>query len=99
MPSSLRRNQQVRELRDYGLGRSFRTSQPVLDFVDKAIESIGHEAFGLDRPAEAHVGWKDRRGYVSLWRPVGTAPVEDEDEPEDSDGARARRAGFPSPTA
>ncbi len=85
----LRSNQRVRELRDYGLGQSFRTSQPVLDFVDKAIEAIGHEAFGLDRPAEPHHGWKDRRGYVALWRPVGLRVGEEDEDPEDSEGGQA----------
>jgi ATP-dependent helicase/nuclease subunit A len=95
--TSLRSNQQARELKDYGLGRSFRTSQPVLDFVDKAIESIGHGAFGLDRPAEPHVGWKDRRGYVSLWRPVGAALGDDEDEPDDSDGGEGAQSWLSKP--
>lgn len=84
----LRSNQRLRELREYGLGRSFRTSQPVLDFVDKAIAAIGHESFGLDRPAEPHHGHKDRRGYVALWRPVGAVSDEDEEEPEESEGGQ-----------
>lgn len=87
--ASLRSNQRARELRDYGLGQSFRTSQPVLDFVDKAIEAIGYGAFGLDRPAEPHVGWKDRRGYVALWRPVGLREGEEDDDPEDSESGQS----------
>jgi len=34
-------------LLDLGLGRSFRSAQPVLDFVDDAITAIGHRRFGL----------------------------------------------------
>lgn len=66
-----------RPLREYGLERSFRTSQKVLDFVDEAIAAIGHENFGLKGPPERHVG-EPRPGYVALWRPIGLK-VEDDD--------------------
>ncbi|MGB3167803.1 MAG: UvrD-helicase domain-containing protein, partial [Alteraurantiacibacter sp.] len=39
---------EARELQDLGLGRSYRTSQHVLQFVDRAIEAIGYDALGLD---------------------------------------------------
>ncbi len=71
----------LRELREYGLDRSFRTAQPVLDFVDAAIAGIGHAQFGLSTPSEPHVG-EQRPGYVALWQPVGGAG-EVEAEPED----------------
>lgn len=61
---------QVRELREYGLDRSFRTAQPVLDFVDAAIAHVGHSALGLKEAPERHEGEK-RPGYVALWRPIG----------------------------
>lgn len=87
----LRSNHRARGLKDYGLDRSFRTSQPVLDFVDRAIAAIGHEAFGLDKAAEPHVGWPDRRGYVALWRPVSGQDGDDEDdaEPDSGEGGQA----------
>ncbi|HUD27766.1 MAG TPA: double-strand break repair helicase AddA [Novosphingobium sp.] len=75
----LRSNIAPRELREYGLDRSFRTAQAVLDFVDRAIMWIGHESFGLDRPAELHQG-QDRPGYVALWRPVGEGDGDDDDD-------------------
>jgi ATP-dependent helicase/nuclease subunit A len=73
-----------RELVDLGLGRSYRTARPVLEFVDRAIEAIGHESFGLDRPPEPHIG-DERPGIVTLWQPVsGRADEgEDDDGPED----------------
>ena len=89
LPAAQDRGWRRPALRDYGLGRSFPTSQPGLDFVDKAIEAIGHEAFGLDRPAERNEGWKDRRGYVALWRPVGLNQGEDDEEPEDGEGGQS----------
>jgi ATP-dependent helicase/nuclease subunit A len=74
------------EFREYGLDRSFRTAQPVLDFVDRAIAGIGHENFGLDRPAERHQG-QERPGYVALWRPVSDlADDEDDDSSGDEEG-------------
>jgi len=69
----------ARSLQDLGLGRSYRTAQSVLGFVDEAIAAIGHEAFGLDRPPEPHFG-DDRPGLVTLWQPVPGTQEEDEDE-------------------
>lgn len=59
-----------RDLLDLGLGRSYRTARPILDFVDRAIDAIGPAAIGLSGPREPHVG-EDRAGKVVLWRAVG----------------------------
>ncbi len=74
----------VERLLPLGLGRSYRTSQPVLDFVDAAIGAIGQEAFGIgaDETVERHVGY-DRPGIVTLWRPVSARGDDGEDGPED----------------
>jgi ATP-dependent helicase/nuclease subunit A len=69
----------ARALRDLGLGRSYRTAQPVLDFVDAAIEAIGPQAFGLSEAPGKHEGDKSRPGLVTLWRPVGGTPEDDEE--------------------
>jgi ATP-dependent helicase/nuclease subunit A len=84
---STRSSLPVRRLQPLELKRSFRTAQPVLDFVDSAIALVGHEAFGLDTPPARHVGEK-RPGYVALWRPVGRAPDEPDEgeEPDESSG-------------
>ncbi len=72
-----------RSLLDLGLGRSYRTAQPVLDFVDRAIGAIGPESFGLRNAAEPHVG-DDRPGLVTLWQPVSAREDDpDDDGPED----------------
>ena len=76
-----RGDDRIRPLREYGLGRSYRTAQPVLDFVDEAIGHLTPAAFGLSQPPEPHVG-ENRPGQVMLWRAVGSLP-EDEDEPDD----------------
>jgi ATP-dependent helicase/nuclease subunit A len=69
---------EARELQELGLGRSYRTAQPVLDFVDRAIAAIGPESFGLPADPVEHRG-DDRPGLVTLWNPVSGRPEEDED--------------------
>jgi ATP-dependent helicase/nuclease subunit A len=73
-----------RALLDLGLGRSYRTAQPVLDFVDRAIGEIGPENFGLDTVPEPHVG-DERPGLVTLWHPV-SAHLDDGEGGQDEDG-------------
>ncbi|WP_338445914.1 double-strand break repair helicase AddA [Pelagerythrobacter marensis] len=80
----------VRELRQYGLGESFRTGQPVLDFVDRAIDAIGYPELGLSRPADRHKGRFDT-GLVTLWRPVAGGMEGEDDEGEEGWLARHDR--------
>ncbi|QZH75615.1 MAG: double-strand break repair helicase AddA [Erythrobacter sp.] len=79
--TQLRSNVSLRDLQDLGLGRSYRTAQSVLTFVDAAINSIGHQALGLERAPDPHVG-DNRPGLVTLWKPVPGRP-DDADEEED----------------
>ncbi len=67
------------------LGRSYRTAQPVLDFVNRAIALLGHEAFGLPGTPPDHEG-DDRSGQVALWEPVRATdgPGEDAQEADES---------------
>ncbi len=78
---------EARELVELGLGRSFRTAQPVLDFVDEAIDAIGPAAFGLgpDHQLERHIG-DARPGLVALWRPVSARPDESDAEDDGPEG-------------
>jgi ATP-dependent helicase/nuclease subunit A len=72
--------EEAKRLLELGLDRSFRTAQPVLDFVDRAIGEIGHAAFGLNDAPDRHEG-EARPGYVALWRPIGQrAEALDDDE-------------------
>ncbi|WP_298302958.1 double-strand break repair helicase AddA [uncultured Erythrobacter sp.] len=67
---------------DLDLGRSFRTALPILDFVNRTMDAIGHGEFGLAKPSEPHVG-DDRAGLVTLWNPVtGTEEAADDEERE-----------------
>ncbi|KWV92787.1 ATP-dependent exonuclease [Erythrobacter sp. YT30] len=80
----LRGNRRVPTWRPLDLGQSFRTSNIVLHFVNRAIEVLGHEAFGLDDPPEPHIG-AERAGMVTLWNPVLAQLDDDDTAPEDSD--------------
>ncbi|AKM09697.1 double-strand break repair helicase AddA [Croceicoccus naphthovorans] len=80
---ALRGDAEIRPLQEYGLGRSYRTAQPVLDFVDAAIEAIGPREFGLKDDPEPHIG-DNRPGQVVIWRAVGSTGDDPQDEePED----------------
>jgi len=79
--AGLRTSVQARTLHDLDLGESFRTARDILRFVDRAIESIGHEGLGLERPAEPHAG-QDRPGQVVLWRVLGGAAEENDEAAE-----------------
>ncbi len=86
----------ARELCGLGLGRSYRTAQPVLDFVDAAIRAIGHQAFGLDRPPEPHVG-ENRPGLVTLWQPVKGKEGEEEEQEDEQRDSEAPDTWLPGP--
>ncbi len=77
-------NPEARELQPLGLGRSYRTAKPILEFVDEAIETLGYESFGLPKRPEPHVG-EVRPGIVGLWHPVGGGDEDEDDEREAPD--------------
>lgn len=74
-----------RGLQELGLGRSFRSARPILEFVDRAVAAIGPDQIGL-RPqdVEAHEG-EERPGTIGLWRPIGSEEDEQENEGEGGD--------------
>ncbi|HSG33303.1 MAG TPA: double-strand break repair helicase AddA [Sphingomonadaceae bacterium] len=80
-----RQNIVARELRELGLGTSFRTAQSVLNFVDNAIEAISYESFGLDEHPGGHEG-RNRPGLVTLWPPVPSMAEDEEESEEGGDG-------------
>lgn len=73
-----------RKLLELGLGQSFRTANPILDFVDGAIARIGWDRFGLSQPPEPHSGLSIP-GTVGLWRVVGD-DVKDDDAGDEDEG-------------
>ena len=87
--AALRSNLADRSLQELGLGTSFRTAWPVMEFVDKAIAAIGHESFGLSKVPDPHQG-EQRPGQVVLWDLVRTRADEaDEVAEADDDGAES----------
>ncbi|MBO6609237.1 double-strand break repair helicase AddA [Altererythrobacter sp.] len=77
-----RLNSRQRALQDLDLGQSFRTSVPILEFVDRAVDTIGPENIGLTDPYHSHKG-ENRPGLVTLWNPV-------HDERENDEAAEGR---------
>ncbi len=75
----------ARELVELPLGRSYRTAQDVLDFVDAAVEAIGPGELGLSDAYEKHEGDRDRPGLVRLWQPVRAQEEEDADQDGEGD--------------
>lgn len=73
-----RTNASAGRLEEYDLGRSYRTNQTVLGVVDRAMEGIGYEGFGLEEPSSPHKG-ADAPGLVTLWKDVRVAEGEDDD--------------------
>ena len=73
-----------KRLQEYGLGRSFRSSNTILDFVNRALDTVGFENLGLDTVPEKHKG-DDRPGLVALWPPVKAAFDDDDDVSDGSD--------------
>ncbi len=80
----LRGNRRAPTWKDLELGQSFRTSKIVLDFVNRAIEALGFEAFGLNKPEEPHIG-AERAGLVTLWNPVMAHQDDDDSNLQDED--------------
>ncbi|MCC6924375.1 double-strand break repair helicase AddA [Novosphingobium sp.] len=75
---ALRGSGRSRELQERGLGTSFRTARPVLEFVDMAIARIGAESFGLSGEVVTHEG-EERPGQVVLWQVVSTRDSDEDD--------------------
>ncbi|MBX7531892.1 double-strand break repair helicase AddA [Qipengyuania sp. 1XM1-15A] len=77
-----RANANAGRLEEYKLGRSYRTNQTVLTFVDDAIRAIGPEGLGLEKSDGDHKG-DNAPGLVTLWKEIRIVEGgEDGDEEE-----------------
>ncbi|MGK6321517.1 double-strand break repair helicase AddA [Sphingomonas sp. DT-51] len=76
------------------LTESFRSTAPVLAFVDAAIEVLGPEALGSLQTIPAHASRVDGPGAVTLWPAVaaGTDAAEEDGEEGWTDDAVRRNA-------
>ena len=70
---------------ELSLDRSFRSTPPVLELVDRLIADLGHAELGLDRAAPPHLSARRGGGSVRLWRPFFRT-VEEEAGDEGEEG-------------
>jgi ATP-dependent helicase/nuclease subunit A len=69
-------------LHKLSLSRSFRSTKPVLRFVNAVLENLGYSSMGLDDVVPPHESEKADFGSIELMRCV-TAEVAQEDDTED----------------
>ncbi|HVF92717.1 MAG TPA: UvrD-helicase domain-containing protein, partial [Sphingomonas sp.] len=74
------------------LTHSFRSTRPILEFVDAAIEAVGEPGLGIAAAVEPHASEVPGPGIVELW-PVVTVGGSDEDEEAWVDDAVRAQAG------
>ncbi len=66
---------------DLSMDRSFRSSPPILEVVDRVMDQLGHDALGLPAPANPHESFHaGRGGSVTLWQPRSLETAEDAGE-------------------
>ncbi len=70
------------EMRQLTLSKSFRSTQPILKFVNMAIEEIGHQGLGVDDRIPEHESINPDSGMVELFGLVRAG----EDGDDDADG-------------
>jgi ATP-dependent helicase/nuclease subunit A len=73
------------ELQKLELSQSFRSTGPVLDFINSVIAQAGHERFGVTSAIADHYGDKPDCGMIELFAPVNppntvNEPAADGDE-------------------
>lgn len=79
----------VREVEELSLTRSFRSTRPVLEFVDAAIAALPTPGMGALSDVEPHASEVPGPGSVTLWAPVVEGGSEAEEEEWVSDATRA----------
>ena len=62
------------ELHGLELSQSFRSTAPILDFVNALIEETGAEHFGVSGEIAAHYSEKPQIGMVELFEPICAKP-------------------------
>ena len=73
------------EFRDLSIAASFRSAQPILDVVDRVIDTLGPEAMALSRRPPVHrAHHRDRPGQVELWQPFEPEFDDEEEEGEET---------------
>ncbi len=70
-------------LQKLSLSQSFRSTKPVLRFVNAVLDELGFEALGLEEAIPAHGSDKADFGTIELMRPVIALGEEDHDDDSD----------------
>jgi ATP-dependent helicase/nuclease subunit A len=69
-----------RDFLDLSMDRSFRSSPPILEVVDRVVDALGHQALGLPRRPNRHESHHEARpGSVTLWFPFTDETGDDDD--------------------
>lgn len=68
------------ELHRLELAQSFRSTAPVLGFVNAVLDDLGFDALGLDEAIPDHYSSKPNFGTIELMRPVHPASEADADD-------------------
>lgn len=74
------------ELKPLTLSQSFRSTAPILDFVNAVIETTGADQFGISEHIEPHYSQKPAVGLVELLSPVVAGSATDDLAANDNDG-------------
>lgn len=73
-------------LHQLSLSQSFRSTKPVLRFVNSVLDELGFDALGLEDAIPSHESDKPDFGTIELLRPVTAKTDNDgEDEPDDAE--------------
>jgi len=73
------------ELNQLTLSQSFRSTPPILDFVNAVIEEAGPESFGVSGEIAAHYSDKPHIGMVELLEPISAKPNGPDDSSSDEE--------------
>jgi ATP-dependent helicase/nuclease subunit A len=73
------------ELHRLTLSQSFRSTRPILDFVNAVADGIGHEALGLDAAVPDHFSEKPDHGTIELMRCVRAVSEDVEGDKDESE--------------
>lgn len=74
-----------RQLQQLELSQSFRSTPPVLRFVNEVIAEVGEASFGISRPIEPHRSELPDVGLIELLAPVAHSVAEDEGNDADDE--------------
>ncbi|HEX8421256.1 MAG TPA: UvrD-helicase domain-containing protein, partial [Sphingomonas sp.] len=76
------------------LTHSFRSTRPILDFVDAAIDAVGEPGLGVVGEMDRHASEVPGPGFVELWPPVVAGGSDEDEESWIDDAVRAQASAI-----